>query len=44
MDVMQKVPMPPNRDTVAESYLRKIYTEVLNAMHDKMEREQFSEK
>ena len=43
VDVMQKVPMPPNRDTVSESYLKKIYTEVLNAMHGEMEPEQFSE-
>ena len=43
VDVMQKVPMPPNRDTVSESYLKRIYTEVLNAMHDEMQREEFSE-
>ena len=33
VDIMQKVPMPPNRDTVAESYLQRIYTETLNAMY-----------
>ena len=44
VDVMQKVPMPPNRDTVSESYLKKVYTEVLNTMHDVMTAETFSEK
>ena len=43
VDVMQKVPMPPNRDTVSEAYLKKIYTEVLNIMHDQMPPEYFSE-
>ena len=43
VDVMQKVPMPPNRDTVSEAYLKKIYTEVLNVMHDEMPPEYFSE-
>ena len=43
VDVMQKVPMPPNRDTVSESYLNRVYTEVLNAMHQEMEEQQFSE-
>ena len=43
VDVMQKVPMPPNRDTVSEAYLKKIYTEILNIMHDQMPPEYFSE-
>ena len=43
IDVMQKVPMPPNRDTVSEGYLKEIYTEVLNAMHNEMEASQFTE-
>ena len=43
VDIMQKVPMPPNRDTVAESYLKDIYTQVLNAMHPIMEQPQFTE-
>ena len=42
VDVTQKVPMPPNRDTVSESYLKDIYAEVLNAMHDHMEAQDFS--
>ena len=43
VDIMQKVPMPPNRDTVSESYLNRIYTEVLNATHPDMKPEEFSE-
>lgn len=31
VNVMQKVPMPPNRDVVRDSYLQDIYTAVLNA-------------
>ena len=36
VDVHQKVPMPPNRDTVSAGYLQDICTETLNAMHEKM--------
>ena len=43
VDVHQKVPMPPNRDTVSAGYLQDIMTETLNAMHDKMPSESFSE-
>ena len=43
VDVQQKVPMPPNRDTVSESYVQDIYAEVLNCMHGEMEREEFAE-
>lgn len=31
VNVMQKVPMPPNRDVVRDSYLQDIYTAILNA-------------
>ncbi len=38
VNVMQKVPMPPNRDVVRDAYLQDIYTAVLNAtagdLHD----------
>jgi hypothetical protein len=34
VNVMQKVPMPPNRDVVRDSYLQDIYTIVLNATAD----------
>lgn len=43
VDVQQKVPMPPNRDTVSESYLQDVYAETLNCMHGEMEREEFGE-
>lgn len=43
VDIMQKVPMPPNRDTVSEAYLKDIYTEVLAAMYQDMEKEQFAD-
>ena len=43
VDVHQKVPMPPNRDTVSAGYLQAIMTETLNAMHAKMPAESFSE-
>lgn len=41
IEVMQKVPMPPHRDTVSESYLTDIYAETLNELHERMEAEQF---
>lgn len=43
VDVMQKIPQNPNRDTVSETYLQDIYAEVLNAMHPDMGRDEFSE-
>lgn len=43
VDVMQKIPQNPNRDTVSEAYLQDIYSELLNAMHSDMERDEFSE-
>ena len=33
VNVMQKIPQNPNRDTVGESYLQDIYAELLNAVH-----------
>ena len=42
-NVMQKIPQNPNRDTVSEVYLQDIYSELLNAMHGTMERDEFSE-
>ena len=43
VNVMQKIPQNPNRDTVSESYLQDIYAELLNAVHPDMERDEFSE-
>jgi len=37
VNVMQKVPMPPNRDVVRDSYLQDIYTAVLNATAEGVE-------
>ncbi len=34
VNVLQKVPMPPNRDVVKDSYLQDIYTYILNATAD----------
>ena len=42
VDVQQKVPMPPNRDTVGVAYLRDISAEVLNAAHELMDGDQFA--
>ena len=42
-NVRQKVPLTPNRDTVRESYLKRIYTEILNATHELMPPEEFAE-
>ena len=43
VDVQQKVPMPPNRNTVSPGYLQDIATETVNAMHPRMNAEAFSE-
>lgn len=36
VNVMQKIPLPPNRDTVKSSYLQDIYAIVLNAVADEV--------
>ena len=43
IDVHQKVPMPPNRNTVSPGYLQAIMTETLNAVHDRLPEESFSD-
>ena len=43
VDIHQKVPMPPNRDTVGKAYLRSISAEVLNATHHLLEDESFAD-
>ena len=43
VDVQQKVPMPPNRDTVNFTYLQDISAEVLNATHHLLEGDDFAE-
>ena len=41
LDVHQKIPMPPNRDTIGKAYLQDIHAEVLNAVHDQMDQSEF---
>ena len=43
INVMQKIPMPPNRDTVSDAYLREIYSVALNATADKIRSDDSSE-
>ena len=43
VDVQQKVPMPPNRDTVGKAYLRDISAEVLNATHHLLDGDEAAE-
>lgn len=43
INISQKVPMPPNRDTVSQSYLTDVYAEVLNEMHQDTPETQFGE-
>ena len=43
VDVQQKVPMPPNRDTVNKTYLRDISAEVLNATHHLLDGDDFAD-
>ena len=41
VDVMQKVPMSQQRDTVSEAYLNRIYGEALNATHRTLKQDEF---
>lgn len=43
VDVQQKVPMPPNRDTVTASYLQRIFSTVLKLVAPDLAQEQASE-
>ena len=43
VDVQQKVPMPPNRDTVTAAYLQRVYSEVLQVVATDLEASQASE-
>ena len=43
VDVQIKVPLDEKRDNVKPKYLKKIYSEVLNAVHHMTEAEEFSE-
>ncbi len=41
IDIMQKIPMPEQRNDVKETYLNRIYAEALNATHGMLEADQF---
>ena len=43
VDVMQKIPLSPNREALPRAYLQDIYCEVLNAIYDRMTPEDFAE-
>ncbi len=43
VNVCQKVPMPPNRDVVRDSYLQDIYKAILEATVDELPQEQAAE-
>ncbi|MAX59635.1 MAG: hypothetical protein CL755_12485 [Chloroflexi bacterium] len=43
VDIQQKVPMPPNRDTVTVQYLQSIYAEVLKVVIDDLDESEASE-
>jgi hypothetical protein len=43
IDIQQKVPMPPNRDTVTSGYLQDVYAHVLNAVADNLQQSEASE-
>ena len=43
VDVLQKIPMPPNRDTVGTAYMKHIAAEVLNATYEILEPDGFAE-
>ena len=42
VDVAQKVPLPPNRDTVGRAYLQDIYAETLNASYTELRGDDFA--
>jgi len=44
IDIQQKVPLNPNRDTVKDKYLQDVYAETLNLIVDELTEEQVSEK
>jgi len=43
IDIQQKVPMPPNRDTVTSYYLQDVYAHVLNAVAKDLKQSEVSE-
>ena len=43
VDVQQKVPLPPNRDTVSSRYMQRVHKLVLEAVYREMDKEDYSE-
>ena len=43
IDIQQKVPMPPNRDTVTARYLQDVYSHVLSVVADDLDQSEASE-
>ena len=43
VDIQQKVPMPPNRDTVTNAYLQDVYAEVLTVVAKDLQKSEASE-
>jgi len=43
VDIQQKVPMPPNRDTVTNAYLQDVYAEVLTVVAKDLKKSEASE-
>ena len=43
VDIQQKVPMPPNRDTVTSRYLQDVYSHVLSVVADDLDQSEASE-
>ena len=43
VDIQQKVPMPPNRDTVTARYLQDVYSHVLSVVADDLDQSEASE-
>ena len=42
LDIMQKIPLNQQRDTVSETYLNRIYAETLNSTHGELAKEGFT--
>lgn len=43
IDILQKIPMSIDRETVSEAFLQDVFAEVLNVMHEEIEEENISD-
>lgn len=43
VDIQQKIPLSPQRDSATPGYLKRVFAEVLNATHDILEEPDFAE-